>query len=122
MNRQIYSLLVILAVGLRALIPAGFMVAPANADAASFIVICTGHGPETLALDKDGNPVAPKPQTDSAICPFATAAAVASALSLPKLTAPEALVASATMLPPERAVRWQNTELRPPPRAPPAIS
>ncbi|WP_374576188.1 hypothetical protein [Phenylobacterium sp.] len=46
-----------LALGLRILAPPGFMVAAPDEGRSSPIVICTGHGPQTLHLDDQGRPL-----------------------------------------------------------------
>jgi hypothetical protein len=68
-----------MAFAVRSLLPVGFMLAPAQAgDGAMSIVICSGLGPQILAIDADSQPVPAKSQhTDKnqGHCPFAGALA-----------------------------------------------
>ena len=63
-----------LAVGLKVLIPAGFMVAPSHANDLPFeLVICTGEGAKVIApggaLDRHGDE-APGKESHDTPCPF----------------------------------------------------
>ena len=80
--RRYCSLLFVVALGLRSLLPVGFMLAPAAADGTMTVVICTGHGPETVTLDADGKPV-PQKIADQNICPYAASAPIAVAVTAP---------------------------------------
>lgn len=78
MSRRV-SLLLILLLAVRSLLPAGFMLQPSAAgDGTLAIVICTGHGPQTISLDPEGQPAkAPAQKSDVSICPFAAAGSTA---------------------------------------------
>ena len=57
--------------------PVGFMTGCAADPAAAVeIVICTGHGPQSLTFDDAGVPVQPKAPMDGKNLPYATAGAV----------------------------------------------
>ena len=75
--RRFLTPLFILAFALRALVPAGFMLAP-SAVGEMTVVLCTGHGPQTITLDADGKPVpaAPK-QSQHTLCAYASVGGVA---------------------------------------------
>jgi len=77
--RQRLSVLLVLMLAVRSLLPAGFMLQPSAAgDGSLAIVICTGHGPQTISLDPEGQPAkSPAQKSDAGICPFATAGSVA---------------------------------------------
>lgn len=65
--------LVLLALLVRAAVPAGFMLVPLAADTTGFtVVICTEHGLQELVLDEDGNPR--QAQLSHESCPFALSA------------------------------------------------
>jgi hypothetical protein len=66
--------LIVASVLFRSLIPAGYM--PNSADKERFfnIVICTGYGAQTIAVDENGQPVKQEHQKQTghkAPCPFA---------------------------------------------------
>jgi hypothetical protein len=68
--RQRIASLVLLALLVRALVPAGFMLAPAQGDPSGLsVVICSAQGPQAIVLDEDGNQSQPKASHD--VCPFA---------------------------------------------------
>ena len=70
--RRFLTPLFILAFALRALVPAGFMLAP-SAVGEMTVVLCTGHGPQTIALDADGKPVPATPkQSQHTRCAYAS--------------------------------------------------
>lgn len=74
MRRRLTSL-VLLALLVRAMVPAGFMLVPVQADSAGFtVVICTDHGEQALVLDDDGHPRQSNPQASHDSCPFAVSA------------------------------------------------
>jgi hypothetical protein len=83
--RKALSLLFIMMLAVRSLLPAGFMLqAAASGDGSIEIVICTGHGAQKITLDADGKPVAPKPaKSDAGLCPYAASAPVAVAAAEP---------------------------------------
>jgi hypothetical protein len=76
--RRLLSLLFIVVLAARSLVPAGFMLqAPAGDDFVQ-LVICTGYGAQTITLDRDGTPVQPKPvKPETGLCPYAASAPVA---------------------------------------------
>ena len=62
--RGLLNLLVGFAFVVRSLLPVGFMLAVPPAPAAAVeIVICLGHGPQSLTLDDQGVPL-PEPPRD----------------------------------------------------------
>jgi hypothetical protein len=87
--RGLLNLLVGFAFVVRSLLPVGFMLAVPPAPAAAVeIVICTGHGPQSLTLDDQGVPVPAKaPMAGKNICPYAAAGAVAVDHAAPHLLA-----------------------------------
>lgn len=80
LSRGAYALAV-LALAIRVLIPAGFMLSPQAAQGGlPAIVICTGHGAMTVAVDADGQvhkpgEKSPAKSADNHPCAFAGAAA-----------------------------------------------
>ena len=75
--RRFLTPLLILAFALRALVPAGFMLAP-SAVGEMTVVLCTGHGPQTITLDADGKPVPATPkQSQHTNCAYASVGGVA---------------------------------------------
>jgi hypothetical protein len=78
MRRRLSLLLLVLALTVRGLVPAGYMIASSAVDGTPSVVICTGHGLETVTLDPDGKPGKPKPaRSDNGLCPYATSTPVA---------------------------------------------
>lgn len=78
MRSRVNILLLVFLLAVRGLVPTGFMLAPSAADGTLSVVICTGHGTETIALDSDGKPVKPGPRSsDSGLCPYAASTPVA---------------------------------------------
>jgi hypothetical protein len=72
MRERIASLL-LLALFMRALVPAGFMLAPSQGESHNLtVVICTVHGSQAITVDEDGNPKRPNASHDT--CPFAASA------------------------------------------------
>ncbi len=85
--------LTLIALLVGALVPAGWMPNPDGAASGVPIVICTGHGPITAFIGKDGKPLKKplKPSgSHSNICIFAAAAAHATPTVAPILTLPYA--------------------------------
>ena len=78
-TRGFLNLLVGLAFLVRSLLPVGFMVAMSPAHGGSIeIVICTGHGQQSLTLNEKGVPLPAKsPVSSTDVCPFAPAGTVA---------------------------------------------
>lgn len=100
--RKSLSLLILMMLAVRSLLPAGFMLqTAASGDGTIEIVICTGHGAERITLDADGKPVAPKPaKSDVGLCPYAASAPVAVSAAEPSPVAiPERIEAIAYVLP-----------------------
>jgi hypothetical protein len=95
--RDLLKFLVGLTFAVRSLLPVGFMlaVAPDHAGSVS-IVICTGHGPQSLALDHDGAPLQKKSASNNNICPYSSAGAVAINAAAPQLLAQVVRYASIT--------------------------
>lgn len=60
---------------MRAMLPAGFMLAPGTTDSFDFkIVICTGQGPQTSADGDGGTQDSSHQKTSHDQCPFAASA------------------------------------------------
>jgi hypothetical protein len=119
--RRLAGLVVILALAVRALIPAGFMLAPADGADQLSIVICTGHGAMTVPSSGDGDPNAPDQGQDTGLCPFAASLAVSKAIAVFILAAPPRdftetrhAISSQSV---SEARRWPV----PPARAPPSL-
>ena len=73
------NFLILIAFAVRSLLPMGLMLAavPDHAGAVE-IVICTGHGPQSLTVDDEGRPLPAKaPAADKSTCPYAPVGAVA---------------------------------------------
>lgn len=91
--RRFLTVLALLSLTLRSLLPVGFMLAPSAADEMT-VVICTGHGPLTVTLDVDGKPVPAKPKlTDAGLCAYASPGATTLADAAPALAARDVLYA-----------------------------
>lgn len=72
-----FSLLICLAFTLRSLLPVGFMLAASPTHGGGWqIVVCTGHGPETLTLDEKGTPRPVHSAADKTTCPYAPVGAI----------------------------------------------
>lgn len=85
--RQRLTCLVLLALLVRALVPAGFMLAPVTATSLGFtVVICTEHGPQEIVLD-EGETDPRQPQPSHETCPFALSALLGLASEATLLTA-----------------------------------
>jgi hypothetical protein len=70
--RRFLAPLFILAFALRALVPVGFILAP-SAVGEMTVVLCTGHGPQTITFDADGKPVPATPkQNPHTLCAYAS--------------------------------------------------
>jgi hypothetical protein len=85
--RRFVNLLVGLVFAVRCLVPVGFMLAATPGHAGELqIVICTGHGPQTLTLDSKGEPRSQKiPDASKGTCPYAPVGAVAVDHAVPHL-------------------------------------
>jgi hypothetical protein len=77
--RRFVNLLIGLVFAVHSLVPVGFMLAATPGHAGELqIVICTGHGLQTLTLDSKGEPRPEKiPAANKDICPYAPVGAVA---------------------------------------------
>jgi hypothetical protein len=77
--RRLLNLLIGLAFAVRSLLPVGFMLAATPAHAGGVeIVICTGHGLQSLTVDDEGKTAPAKaPMSAKDICPYAPVGAVA---------------------------------------------
>jgi hypothetical protein len=97
-SRKPITVLLLLVLAMRALLPAGFMVQAANAGDGSFdIVICTSGGQRVLTVDADGSPLPAKPyHNDQGVCAFAAAGAAALMTDAPQALAHAAVYAAAT--------------------------
>lgn len=79
--RTVVGFFVAFALILRSLLAPGVMFGPDGTRDTFTVVLCTGHGPETITLDANGNPVKPaQSRQDGGLCPYASSAPVASAL------------------------------------------
>ncbi|MEI9902159.1 MAG: hypothetical protein WDN31_21050 [Hyphomicrobium sp.] len=58
--RNLLTLLTVTVLALRSLLPVGFMLASHAGEMT--VVICTGHGAETVTIDADGKRVPAKPR------------------------------------------------------------
>lgn len=97
---RVLLVLALIALGLRAVTPTGYMVA--SPGGAFEVTLCTGHGPATISLDLGGDPSADKPGGKSAgkdaPCLFAAAATLAPPATPPALSAGPAFAPSETPL------------------------
>lgn len=73
------NLLLVFAFAVRSLLPVGLMLATVPDHSGTVqIVICTGHGPQSLTVDAEGVPIPAKaPAADKSTCPYAPVGAVA---------------------------------------------
>lgn len=70
--RRLLTFLIIAALALRGLVPAGFMFAPSADGSTLSIVICSSDGDRAIALDDKGRPAQHKNGSkDHTSCPFA---------------------------------------------------
>ena len=76
-KRAAVTVILLLVLAVRSLLPAGFMLQASDASAGSFeIVICTGSGTKLMAVDETGAPVHPASKGqhfDHGLCPYAGA-------------------------------------------------
>lgn len=106
----------------RALMPAGWM--PTVEQDGIRIALCTGYGPVTVVLDREGAPRKDGPQRQSPHDPCPYGVATAQALDLPPalaLNLPPAAVAALTGPAVVTARLVAERSLRPPARGPPAL-
>ncbi len=77
MRRYLY-LLIGIVFAVRSLLPVGFMLAAAPDHGGGLqIVVCTGHGPQSLVVDEKGVPHPSKSSADDrTTCPYAPVGAV----------------------------------------------
>ena len=80
-GRIVIGMILLVAMALRSLLPAGFMLQASSAAAGGLeIVICTSAGAKSLAFDKNGAPIDPSSKQQHAepgLCPYANSGAVA---------------------------------------------
>lgn len=98
-TRARITVVLVVVLALRSLLPAGFMVQAATASEGAFeIVICTSAGLQVMTVGDDGTPVPPsKPQhVDSGLCPFSGGGAAALAEAQPQSLTAEAEFAAVT--------------------------
>lgn len=89
--RQTLTNLLVIALCLRFMLPAGFMPV-AGADSGIFtVVICTGSGPVTQVVGEDGKPQQAPSQGDYGACSFAAASAAPIPSIKDRLAAPPPL-------------------------------
>lgn len=85
--RQPITLILLMVLALRSLLPAGFMVQAAHAEAGAGhgleIVICTSNGLKTILHDDTAPPVKPQ-HVDNGLCPFGATGSVALASTAPQ--------------------------------------
>ena len=86
------TLVIVLALAARLLVPAGFMPDTAAADGRVALVICTSDGPETIMVGPEHNPQQPRSgdhdaRSDSS-CAFAPVLAFGPALTAPPSALP----------------------------------
>jgi hypothetical protein len=119
--RRIFTQLFVLALALRSLVPAGFMLAPSAVDGGRVtIVICTGHGPQPLDVDGSGKPLPSKPSaSDHGLCPFAASCPIVPLCEETTLSA-QAVAASSARLPGKAQLVLARHELPAPARGPPS--
>jgi hypothetical protein len=116
--RRFPALLLIVALALRGLVPAGFMLAPA-ADGTFSVVVCTVHGPVVVDVDRDGQPVKPGPGSAGALCVFAASAPAVAALALPELPRPALAGIADRQKPLRETLVSRSIRALPPARGPP---
>ena len=71
--RHLLAALALLALAFTIAVPPGFMV---HAGSSFPIVVCTGHGPATIAFDGHGRPTKAPANRSDHVCPFAGNGAV----------------------------------------------
>lgn len=116
--------LALLAMVLRALIPAGWM--PAQAGQGTGLVICTGQGLVTIQVGPDGKPLPAHPGDQDQthhhdVCPFAAAAHLAPPAIVAALGAPSALAMGNAQRIPPALYRGLARHSLASPRAPPRL-
>ena len=122
--RRLLSLLFIVVLAARSLVPVGYMLqASAAGDGSVEIVICTGHGPQTITLDRDGTPIKSAPaKADAGICPYAASAPVALIGDAPAPMDMPLRLVSADFAAPDRLVRLARPAGATSARGPPLLS
>lgn len=123
-NPAAWLLLVVLALGLRAVVPPGFMVEQGS-DLSLTVSICrdAGVGPATMTLEIPRKPSAPG-HTEAAgeHCAFGALGQAATLPPVDLLVAMLAFVMALALLPAPRIVLRRLVRLRPPLRGPPSTS
>jgi hypothetical protein len=112
--RRSALLVALAAMVLRALLPAGMMVAPESGK----IVICTGRGAVERPVDQPGKPT----KAAAGICLFAAQASAAPPPSLAVVTLTGPVLAEATIGRPQAIIPGRGLAAPPPPaQAPPTL-
>ncbi|MDR3508676.1 MAG: hypothetical protein P4L64_12330 [Caulobacteraceae bacterium] len=119
--RGAFIALALIAFVVRALVPAGFMVAQAQGGQGPAIVICTGHGPLTLAVQGEHKAPPAKSRGD-APCVFTALGAPLASPSIPDLARPAAIIASVSTPMPADLLPGRGLAAPPPPsQGPPSL-
>lgn len=118
--RDVALTLAAFALALQVFVPSGFMVSSQNGR--GVIVICTGHGPLTVATD-DGKTPAPVKKTSDAPCAFAGHAAPYTAPLAAPVAGPAFVVAREIAVRPLESLTPGRGLAAPPPpsRGPPSL-
>ena len=124
-TRLVLLQLALVAMVLRALIPAGWM--PAAGGQGTGLVICTGQGLVTIQLGPDGKPLPAQPGDQDQshhhdVCPFAAAGHLAPPALTAGLSLPLAVVAGAAPPVPQGIGRNLARHSLASPRAPPRLA
>lgn len=87
--RRLTMTLLVLAIVVHSVVPAGFMLAPSSSDDGSMtVVVCTDRGFAAVTLDADGDPKPPSPsKSHDAICPYA--GAISLVVAVPEFSIPQ---------------------------------
>lgn len=123
-NPAAWLVLVVLALGLRALVPQGFMVSQAD-DLALTVSICrdAGVGPATMTLEIPRKTPAPGHADEAGKhCAFGSLGQAATLPPVDVLAAMLAFVMALALLPAPRIMLTRLVLLRPPLRGPPVLS
>jgi hypothetical protein len=73
--RRFFTFVILIALVMRAAIPAGFMLAPSAPGDAVTMVICTGAGPKSVHFDGTGAPIEPEQSIAGDACAYTPLAA-----------------------------------------------
>ncbi len=120
--RAFWPVALLLVLALRALMPAGFMVAPSQDGLGKVaMVLCTGSGPTTALIDLGGpSKQAPGKRQSDAPCPFTVAPALAAEDTIVAVATPPRPIPAPLAIPPSGPTL---ALLAPPPpaRGPPIV-